>query len=472
MPSAVYSCLVSNFPPHPASFRDPSGYIFEREGELLRYVSLSYLSVFEQAETAGLYTTLMEQGLLVSHALVERDEAHLILKPERLAFISYPYEWCFSQWKDAALCTLTLQQVALEHGFSLKDASAFNIQFHQGKPLLIDTLSFDPYVEGEPWVAYRQFCEHFLAPLALMALTDIRLTTLFRGFLGGIPLDLVQTLLPWSSRLNLHLLAHLHAHSSSQKRLADQATLPGRSAMISKTALLGILDSLRTAVEGLNWKPAGTEWGSYYDNTNYTDAARGAKQALVAEFLDAITPCPAMVWDLGGNTGLYSRIASQRGSFTLSLDIDPAAVEQNWRQVRQQGEKNLLPLLQDLTNPSPSCGWNQAERSSLLARGPADAALALALIHHLAIGNNVPLAQLAAFFAQLTGWLILEFISKDDSQVKRLLAHRKDIFDSYHEAGFEAAFAGHWETIRKAPVPGTHRTLYLLKRRSTASAPE
>ena len=451
---------------HPSSFRDPSGHIFLSGNQLFRHIDSVYVPVYDSCSESGLFADLFEKQLLIPHEEVERSDSHVVIQPERITFMSYPYEWCFSQWKDAALRTLQIQKIALNYHFCLKDASVFNVQFHNGKPIFIDTLSFEPYVEGTAWVAYRQFCEHFLAPLALMALKDIRLGTLFRTWMQGIPLDLATSLLPWRTRLNPNLFAHLYLHASSQKNLENRpGDAPARGeTRISRQSLLGILESLEMAINSLHWKPTGTEWGNYYDNTNYSDAALVAKRELVGQFLDQITPTPATVWDCGGNTGHFSRVASDRGIFTLSLDIDPAAVEQNYRQMREKNETSLYPLVQDLTNPSNNCGWDLTERTSLIGRGPADVALALALIHHLAIGNNVPLEQISKFFTQFAPWLIIEFVPKEDSQVKRLLAHRQDIFPGYNEKGFESAFCEDWKLVSKVPIAGTVRSLYLFIR--------
>jgi ribosomal protein L11 methylase PrmA len=453
---------------HPASFRDPDGYVYYQGDSILRYICSGYLETYNSCVSSGFFQTLFDKSILIYHEEIERGDDHVIIKPERIDFCSYPYEWCFSQWKDAALLTLSLQKIALEFGFTLKDASAFNVQFHKGRPVFIDTLSFEPYIEGNAWGAYRQFCEHFLAPLALMALKDIRLGTLFRIFIHGIPLDLAVSLLPIQARFNPNLLAHLYLHASSQKRLENRpGDAPARADIaISRKSLQGILESLEMAIRSLSWKPAGTEWGDYYDKTNYTDAALLTKRELVAEFLSKVTPAPQMVWDCGGNTGFFSRVASEQGILTLCLDIDPAAVEQNYHQVRTKGETFLLPLLQDFTNPSADRGWNQEERTSLLGRKSADATFALALIHHLVIGNNVPLVKVSEFFIQISPWLIIEFVPKEDSQVKRLLAHRKDIFPDYNEQGFEKAFSAHWKQVDKVLIPGTKRILYLFSRKS------
>ncbi len=452
-----------------ASFRDPSGFIFTRDGQLYRQVNQSYREEYDQLVQSGLYEKLVQEGSLVPHeessaAPADPTLAYKILEPHPVPFISYPYEWSFSQLKDAARLTLKIQRQALKFDLSLKDASAYNIQFMDGRPILIDTLSFEPYQEGQPWVAYRQFCQHFLAPLALMACTDIRLSSLLKAHIDGIPLDLASRLLPWRTRLDFSLAAHIHVHAAAQKRYAGQEVRSSRYAgRMGREALLGMLDSLKGAVKKLEWKPAGTEWGDYYDATNYNDEALEDKKTIVAKMLERIAP--TSVWDLGANTGLFSRVSSQRGIHTVAFDIDPAAVEHNYRTLAADKEKNLLPLILDLTNPSPAIGWNNRERMSLLERGPVDAVLALALVHHLAISNNVPLPDVAAFFVQIARWLVVEFIPKEDSQVQRLLASRKDIFPMYHEQGFEAAFSQFFTIHDSQAIQSSVRKMYLMERR-------
>jgi 2-polyprenyl-3-methyl-5-hydroxy-6-metoxy-1,4-benzoquinol methylase len=456
---------------HTASFRDPSGFLFTRAGTLYRQVNQYYQADYDLLMKSGLYAALVKAGLLVRHseAAVEAREpslAYKVIQPERVQFISYPYEWSFSQFKDAALATLAIQKRALESGMSLKDASAYNIQFHRGKPVLIDTLSFEIFREGEPWVAYRQFCQHFLAPLALMALKDIRLSQLMRIYIDGVPLDLASQLLPGSTRLNFGLAMHIHQHASAQKRYAGKEVKleTATNARFNKMALLGLVDSLEGAVKGLSWKPAGTEWAEYYDATNYSDAAFEHKRELVGKFVERVQP--KNVWDMGANNGVFSRVAGDKGFFTLSCDIDPAAVEQNYRFVKEKKEENLLPLVVDLTNPSPALGWSNEERQSLEQRGPADIVLALAVIHHLAISNNVPLPQLAEYFARLGAWLVIEFVPKSDSQVQRLLASRKDIFTDYNQETFEAVFLETYAIHESVAIRGSERRLYLMEKRS------
>lgn len=450
---------------HASSFRDPSGFLFQRDGVLLRQINPSYADHYERLMASGLYETLIERGWLIPHQEVDEpaaaDTAHRVLRPERLPFVSYPYEWSFSQYKDAARLTLRIQQLALEHGMTLKDASAYNIQFLGSRPLLIDTLSFEIYEEGRPWVAYRQFCQHFLAPLALMSYRDIRLAQLMRSQIDGIPLDLAAALLPRRSRLRFGLLSHLFLHAKSQTRMAHSKR-DAASFKVSALALKGLISSLGNAVAKLGWKLPASEWGDYYDDTNYSAASADHKAELVSSMLEAIAP--ASVWDLGANDGRYSRLASERRIPTVAFDIDPVAVEKNYLQAKRDKDAHLLALRIDLANPSPALGWDHEERASLADRGPAGAVVALALIHHLAIGNNVPLPRIAAFLARLGNHLVIEWVPKEDSQVERLLASRQDVFPEYTEEGFVKAFSTQFRVEQQEAIRNSHRVLYRLAR--------
>jgi hypothetical protein len=451
-----------------ASFRDPSGFLFNRQGKLYRQINQAYKEDYEALMSGGLYSALVAKGWLVAHHEVEEkpylaESAYKVIQPERLPFISYPYEWSFSQLKTAALRTLAIQKLALEHGMSLKDASAYNIQFADWRPVLIDSLSFERYTEGEPWTAYRQFCQHFLAPLALMTYRDVRLSRLTQAYVDGLPLDLTARLLPARTRLNFGLATHIHLHAASQQRYSDRTVDRSNArGRMSKTALLGLVESLVSATKKLSWKAAGTEWAEYYEETNYDDRAMQHKSEIVQDFIRRVRS--GLVWDLGANTGRFSRLASQEGIFCVSFDIDPAAVELNYKACRKNKESNLLPLVLDLTNPSPAIGWQNDERQSLMQRGPVDMVLALALIHHLAIANNVPLSQLAEFFASITRWLVIEFVPKSDSQVQRLLATRQDIFPNYTVEGFMSAMTEHFKLHERFDIVDSERSLYLFER--------
>ena len=453
---------------HAASFRDPSGFVFTRDGVLYRQINEAARADYERLLASGLYTQLAESGDLVPHhdadaRLSPDGRALRVIQPERVDFISYPYEWCFSQFKDAALLTLRLQKAAMRQGMSLKDATPYNVAFWNGRPVWIDTLSFEVEVPGLPWVAYRQFCQMFLAPLALMSRVDIRLQQLLRAYIDGTPLDLADTLLPWASRLRPGLLMHIHLHAGAQRRAAGRPAGAGTSRQLSRNALAGIIDSLERTVSRLEWRAPGTTWGNYYDATNYTDAAFADKRVIVEAAIESLAP--TSVWDLGANDGTFSRVASDRGIRTVAFDVDPVAVEKNYRRVKQASERYMLPLLLDLTHPSGGHGWANEERESLADRGPADLALALALVHHLAIAHNVPLPRIAQYLARLARALVIEFVPKEDSQVQRMLASRKDIFDGYTQSGFEEAFSTYFEIERATPVREAARTIYVMRRK-------
>lgn len=454
------------------SFRDPSGFIFIEDGRLYRQVNHDYQQHYELLLSSGTYEHLVQRDMLVPHQEVDvaprTTDAFKVLQPARIPFISYPYEWSFSQLKAAALLTLSVQQTVMAKGMSLKDASAYNVQFLGSKPVLIDTLSFEPYSEGHPWIAYGQFCRHFLAPLALMARRDIGLSQLLRAHIDGVPLPLAVKLLPWSTHLRPGYLIHLHMHARSQQRYSDR-TIDVERGRVSRQALLGIVDNLRGLIEGLEWKPVGTEWAEYYEHVeHYSDEAMRHKSSLVETFLGTVTTGHT-VWDFGANRGVFSRLAAGRGAYVVCFDIDPAAVERNYRRSAADGDANLLPLVMDLGNPSPALGWAHEERMALTDRGPADCLMALALIHHLAFGNNLPFDRVAAFFAQCGKRLIIEFVPKSDPQSRILLRHRVDIFHGYTREAFERAFSAYFAIEHAVPIPGTERLLYVMDRLSDMS---
>lgn len=452
-----------------SSFRDPNGYVFLADGLVYRQVNAGYRANYDQLMTSGLYEELVDRELLIPHSetglyLPQNDHCYKILRPQQLPFISYPYEWSFSQLKDAALATLAIQKRALATGMILKDASAYNIQFLDCKPLLIDTLSFEAYHEGQAWVAYKQFCQHFLAPLALMSRKDVRLGQLLKVYIDGIPLDLAGKLLPNRTWINTGIAMHLQLHARAQRRFAGKSVAPGttKQKRLDSKALINIADSLRSTIHGLQWDHDQTAWSDYYEGDSYRDAGFEQKRELVRDFLEIVNP--EYVWDLGANTGEFSRIASSRGAFTVSIDSDPGVVEANYLEAKRRKETNIHPLLIDLTNPSSSIGWANEERDSLGDRCNADCLMALALIHHLAISNNVPLSKTAEFFSNLAEWLIIEFVPAGDKKVEQLLASREDIFHDYTHASFEQAYSQIFKIVARQKIRDSDRVLYLMRR--------
>ncbi len=450
----------------PASFRDDCGFLYKDEnGVLLRQVNPKYAGHYDRLMGSGLYGRLAESGMLIRHEETSApDGAFKTLKPERLPFVSYPYEWCFSQLKDAALLTLSIQKEALAHGMILKDASAYNVQFNGVKPVFIDTLSFETYREGSPWAAYRQFCMHFLAPLALCAHTDQSLSALLSRNLEGIQLGTASRMLPKKTWLNFGLLMHLHLHAKADKAHGGPQGAKPAGLTVSRQSLAAMAESLEAAITGLKSAGEKTFWRDYYAGMhNYTGQGMDAKAEIVRQACESVRP--AMVWDIGANTGKFSALAAETAACTVAMDFDRAAVESHYLSLKKTASSRVLPLIQDLSNPSPSLGWAGEERASLEQRGPADLVMALALVHHICIGNNVPLDAFFAYISRLGKHLLIEFVPKDDSQVAEMLRMREDIFPYYTESGFEQAASQFFETLFKKPVQGTKRTLYLLRKK-------
>ncbi|MDQ3427683.1 MAG: SAM-dependent methyltransferase, partial [Gemmatimonadota bacterium] len=289
------------------SFRDPSGFLYTRNGTLYRQVNRVFQDRLAAFVGSGLYDELARDRLLIPHRpvgleLAATAEACAVLQPERVGFISYPYEWPFGWLRDAALLTLELQERALTRDFTLRDASAYNVQLHEGRLIFIDTLSFEPRVEGAPWAAYGQFCEHFLVPLALMSMRDIRCGSLLRSHIDGIPLDLGSRLLPASTWIRPGTALHVHLHAWAQSRYAQgDSRRASRKRAVSRQAALGLVKNLRSIIERLTWTPAGTEWADYTLDNNYSQAASASKREIVTGLLGGAGP--QVVWDLGANTG-------------------------------------------------------------------------------------------------------------------------------------------------------------------------
>ena len=450
-----------------ASFKDPDGFLFKSNNILYRQINTSYKDNYDCLISSGLYENLAQNNLLISHdeeqiPSFNPEILYKIIRPEIINFISYPYEWCFSQLKDAALLTLKIQKESLGKGMSLKDCSAFNVQFKNGKPIFIDSLSFEKYKKGQPWVAYRQFCQHFLAPLALMSYTDVRLNSLFKQFIDGVPLDLAAKLLPFKTRFNFSLLTHIYLHADAQKHFSIKSKKQSNS-QVSDFSLLGIIDSLESSIKSLKLKTNRSHWTDYYSETNYSPEAFKQKKKVVTRYLEKSNS--KMIWDLGANTGVFSEIASQDKREVVSFEVDPIVVEKNYNDCKKDKKENILPLLMDLTNPSSAIGFQSNERLSLIERGPADTALALALIHHLAISNNLPFDRIAQFLSEICDTLIIEFIPKTDSQVQRLLQSRKDIFINYNQNTFEKEFKKFFTVGNTQQISESQRILYLMHKK-------
>lgn len=444
-----------------SSFRDPAGYIYYENNNVIRRVNKEYFPQYEHLMTSGLYEELVKNGYLINHEEIEKKQDYLLLKVKKVPFISYPYEWCYDELKDAALLTLKIQEIALKYNMILKDASAYNIQFLNGQAIFIDTLSFDFYEEGMPWGAYGQFVRHFMAPMLLNTYVDERCSNLLKNYIDGFPIDLVNNLL--KNRGGFTAKMHIKWHSQSIDKNNNNAKAM-KKMNISKTSIINMNSMMQRQINKLHRKNTNTEWDNYYQVTNYCESSDNSKVKLVKEFLSKISfNKDSLLYDLGSNDGKYSRIAQEYCSNIISFDIDNNCVNRNYLNGKNEENSHILPLILDLNNPSSAIGFGCEERKSINERGPATCVMALALIHHIVISNNVPFSSAANWLTKLGQYLIIEFVPKEDSQVEKLLKTRRDIFDEYNQKKFEEIFSQYYKIIQKEHIKNSQRILYLLQ---------
>jgi hypothetical protein len=448
---------------HPASFKDPSGFIFESEGKLYRQVNSVYTANYDALMNSGLYKFLTDQGYLIPHKEIDENitgisEWYKTLFPEKINFVTYPYEWCFQQLKDAAILTLTILRISLDYGMILKDASPYNIQFHKGRPVFIDTLSFETYDPSQPWVAYRQFCANFLFPLYLEFYLHTDIQKIMSAYMDGIPVDITSRLLPLKSGLNLGVWLHVYLQNSVKGNDKNEKD----TAHFNKKKLLNLIVHLESIINGFNQKPIRSTWSNYYEETILGKEYLEQKENIFRELVkDIKADC---VLDIGGNDGHFSKIVSQQFEHVVTIDSDSRSISKLYDYVKKHKTSNITPLVIDVANPSPALGFNNSERAAFHQRVKPDFVLALALVHHLVIGNNISLPMLASYFNDIAPQLLIEFAPKQDEKVKQMLATRKDVFYDYDEQHFEMYFSEYFNIVNKVAVPGSSRTMYLMKR--------
>jgi hypothetical protein len=451
-----------------SSFRDPASGVFLLDGVVHRHVRAAGVAHLDALHSSGLYDNLTAAGVLVPHEDVTASHAHMaaggrILKPAHVPFISYPFERTFSGLKACALNTLHIQAEAIKRGMTLKDASAYNMQFSNGRWLLIDTGSFETWQDGTPWVAYGQFCRHFLAPLLLMACGDLRLLSLLRQFTDGVPLDMAAKMLPLRTRLKPGAFMHVTLHG---RYTAQGGTGKAQNVQVGKNALLGLVDSLKALIESLNVAKHKTAWTDYETEHTYDSAEYAAKEKWISAAVQDMQP--KSIWDFGANTGHFSRLAAAAApcAAVTAFEYDAMTAEAGAHASTVAGGNMPLHLWMDLLNPTPGGGWAGCEWPGIVERGPADLVLALALLHHLCLAGNITLPMAASFMARTARHLVVEFVPKADPQAQRLLASKPDIYLGYTQENFEQAFAVHFDTLRSDMVSKTGRMLYLMRKKT------
>ncbi|OGV25869.1 MAG: hypothetical protein A3F18_02840 [Legionellales bacterium RIFCSPHIGHO2_12_FULL_37_14] len=452
----------------PSSFRDPNGYVFYNQTTKTtqRIILPSYYDQYASLMENGLYNHLADNGYLVRHELLHQTVNKMIIEPQQIPLITYSYEWSFELLKDAALLTLLIAKKALAYGMCLKDATSYNVQLYQGRPIFIDTLSFDFYQEGSPWAAYGQFCRHFLAPLLFMKYKTMMAAKLLVNYMDGFPMDFISSVLPLRTHFSPFIKMNVHLHAKKLKQSntnQEMRSIP----MLSKRKLQYMLDYMVFFVNSLSYKKNKTEWSHYYHHTNYSPAAFDTKTQVISQWVDRIGA--KTLWDVGSNNGYFSRAISSHVTRVIATDIDATAIDEQYKMNKEKKISHVTPLIVDITNPSPAIGFDNKERPSFTERllhQNIDCVLALALIHHLCLSNNCTFAMILSYFKQISPFLIIEFVPPEDSWAEVLLARKREsrsLFNFYHKANFELACQEYFIILSKQAIPGSTRTLYLLK---------
>ncbi|SBT39563.1 class I SAM-dependent methyltransferase [Micromonospora auratinigra] len=454
----------------PGSFRDPGNRVLHRRGEVLRGLDERAARDWRSLAASDFFRDLLATGKVCGTEELVPVPVDLpwaaVLRHERIPFVSHPYEWSFGMLREAALLHLDILAAALAAGFTTKDGSAYNLQWRGASPVFIDVGSFEPLRDGEPWAGYRQFCQTLLYPLLLQAHLGLDFQPWLRARIDGIEPDQMRRLFGGGRRLRAGVLTHVHLHGAMQARNARASTSDVRdqlrAAGYSRDLALATVRGLTRLVRRLAHRPAETHWGDYQRTCAYSAADRRAKE----EFVDRATAAtgPGLALDLGANDGRYARIAARHAGQVVAVEQDPAVVDALWRALRDEGERRILPLVMDLADPSPGGGWRGVERASFTDRARADVVLALAVVHHLAIGRNVPLPevldQLVAY-ATTGATLVVEFVHPEDPMARRLLANKPDgLFPDYRRDTFEALLAARGRVLRRVELPSGTRTLY------------
>ena len=456
----------------PGSFRDRKARVFYRDDAVYRVLNEEALKDWEALAATQFFGEQQALGQIVGTERVG-DEAALtaadrapwaaVLRHDRVPFVSYPYEWPFGMLRDAALLHLELLSAALTEGLMLKDSSSFNIQWQGCAPVFIDIPSFERMEPGTAWAGYRQFCEMFLYPLLLQAYRGVSFRPWLRGSIDGIDAESCLALMSLRDYLRPGILKHVVLQAKMKARYADTSLDVKdelRTAGFPVELIQANIRHLQKVIRRLPVPAGGSEWSEYVDTGHYDAADQERKEAFVRE---AVGSRRRLVWDLGCNTGLYSAIAAKSSDYVVALDADQMSIERLYRRLAQEGCPNVLPLVGNLADPVPDLGWRGLERRSLLRRGSPDLVLCLALIHHVVISANIPLREFVEWLADLGADLVIEFVSKQDQMVEKLLRNKADIYTDYEREYFEECLRSRFELAREIELMGGQRVLYFAR---------
>jgi hypothetical protein len=458
----------------PGSFRDPDSRIFTTDGRVLRLLSEQGLADWRTLSSTTLFDELVQEGSVVGTREVENVAALPealhggvagVLEHDVIPFVSYPYEWTFEMLRDAALLQLALLRRALEAGMILKDSSPYNVQWRGARPVFIDVGSFEQLREGEPWAGYRQFCMLFLYPLLLQAWKDVPFQPWLRGSLDGISPHECRSLLSVRDRFRRGVLTHVVLHDRLERRYEERdgdVKRELKSAGFRHELILANIKRLERLIRGLSWDPEGSAWSGYELETTYSHDDAERKARFVADAVAA--EGPRLVWDIGCNEGAHARIAAEAAEYVVAMDADSVVVDRLYKALRDENQTRILPLTVNIVDPPPALGWRGQERRPLLDRGRPDLTLCLALIHHVSIAGNVPVAEFLDWLHGATNGLVIEFVSPEDPMADRLLARKRPgDHPDYRADWFEQCLSERFDVVRSEPLASGTRTLYLAR---------
>jgi hypothetical protein len=458
--------------PEPGSFRDRLGRVYVQPDGVYRGLSKKAWAEWELLSSKKFFKKALEDGTVVATEAtddVDIDTSDLpepwaaYLKHEKLNFITYAYEWPFDMLKDAALHQLNLMEAALTEGMVLKDATPYNTVYRGVEPVFIDTPSFEKLKAGDPWVGYGQFCQMFLFPLMLQAYKDIPYRHWLRGRVDGIDTADANAMMSFRDRFrpgvftNVYLQSKLiNAYSDSNRAIKQEAANAG----FSKELIKANVKKMKKLVSGLHWNKGKTEWSDYAQTHSYDDENFQMKIDFVRRSSEAKPR--ALSWDIGCNTGTFSKILAEHADTVIAMDVDPLAVQKLYNELKSdpKAAKNITPIINNIADASPGIGWRGNERRRLENRGRPDLTICLALVHHVCISAHIPLYEFVAWLASLGTDIVIEMVTKEDAMVKKLLLNKDDIYNDYETEFLEECLDKHFNIEERMSYHNDTRILY------------